>query len=110
MTESESRVDEYGLSRLRSASTCRICGKTFNVHVSKEMLEGAPCYPFMHAILHGDPVHIHLLYIDKNGAIRGGESSSSIQIDRTSSTFQNVLELWARNVNHEVTKRTKKED
>ncbi|MFX0100331.1 MAG: hypothetical protein ACFFCS_12185 [Candidatus Hodarchaeota archaeon] len=101
MLQSESVQNEYGLAKLRSPTTCRICGKSFNVHVSKEMLDNAPCYPFMHVIMHGNPVHVHLLYIDKNGSIRGGESSCSIQIDRTSSTFQNVLELWARNVKHE---------
>ena len=105
MMQSEPVYNDYGLAKLRSPTTCRICGKSFNVHVSKEMLENAPCYPFMHVIMHGDPIHVHLLYIDKNGAIRGGESSSSIQIDRTSSTFQTMLDLWARNVKHEIEER-----
>ena len=84
-----------GLATLRGSCKCRTCGKAFTVRVQAEVLANAPSYPFCHLILHGNPIHAHVVYIDKNGTVRGGESSSSIQIDRDSSTFQELVRWWS---------------
>jgi hypothetical protein len=34
-----------------------------------------------HLILHGNPLHAFVVYIDANGVVRGNEVSDSIQID-----------------------------
>ncbi|NMC07451.1 MAG: hypothetical protein GYA24_19705 [Candidatus Lokiarchaeota archaeon] len=80
---------------LRHQSRCDICGRAFTVQVSRAELAAATRYPFTHLILHGNPIHCLVVYVDKQGAVRGAESSKSIQIDRTSATFQELVRWWA---------------
>ena len=80
---------------LRLQSTCEICKKTFTVKVSAAKLADATHYPFAHLILHGSPIHCLTVYVDKNGAVRCSESSRSLQIDRTSATFAELVKWWA---------------
>ncbi len=83
---------------LRLQSRCDICGQAFTVKVSSDELAAAKRYPFTHLILHGNPIHCHVVYVDKQGAVRGSESSKSIQIDRTSATFQELVKWWTMHV------------
>ena len=80
---------------LRLQSTCDICRRAFTVQVSAAELAAASHYPFAHLILHGSPIHCLTVYVDKNGAVRASESSRSMQIDRTSSTFAELVKWWA---------------
>jgi hypothetical protein len=79
---------------LRLQSKCDICGQSFTVKVNAQELADATRYPFTHLILHGNPIHCLVVYVDKHGAVRGAESSRSIQIDRTSATFQELVKWW----------------
>ncbi len=79
---------------LRLQTKCEICGESFTVKVNAQELADAKRYPFTHLILHGNPIHCHVVYVDKQGAVRGSESSKSIQIDRTSATFQELVKWW----------------
>jgi hypothetical protein len=79
---------------LRLQSKCDICGQSFTVKVSSDELAGATRYPFSHLILHGNPIHCLIVIVDKQGSVRGSESSKSIQIDRTSATFQELVKWW----------------
>jgi len=80
---------------LRIQSTCNICKRAFTVKVSAAELADATHYPFAHLILHGNPIHCLTVYVDKNGAVRCSESSKSLQIDRTSATFAELVKWWA---------------
>ena len=80
---------------LRLESTCDICHQVFKVQVSAAEMVDAKRYPFAHLILHGNPIHALVVYVDKQGAVRGSESSQSIQIDRTSATFQELVKWWS---------------
>ncbi|HME51795.1 MAG TPA: hypothetical protein VKM55_06230 [Candidatus Lokiarchaeia archaeon] len=80
---------------LRLETSCDICHLSFKVHVSAAELINAKRYPFCHLILHGNPIHALAVYVDKHGVVRGSESSQSIQIDRTSSTFQELVKWWS---------------
>ncbi len=80
---------------LRAQTRCGICGGTFTVRVSAAELAAATRYPFSHVILHGSPIHCHVVYVDKNGAVRCSDSSKSIQIERTSATFAELVKWWA---------------
>ncbi len=79
---------------LRLQTRCEICGEMFTVKVASDELAAAKRYPFTHLILHGNPIHCHVVYVDNRGAVRGSESSKSIQIDRTSATFQELVKWW----------------
>nr|MDO8112536.1 hypothetical protein [Candidatus Sigynarchaeota archaeon] len=83
---------------LRLQTTFEICGHVFTVKVNTQELADAKRYPFTHLILHGNPIHCHVVYVDKQGAVRGSESSKSIQIDRTSATFQELVKWWTMHV------------
>jgi regulator of RNase E activity RraA len=83
---------------LHLQSRCEICGQAFTVKVAADELAGAKRYPFTHLILHSNPIHCHVVYVDKQGAVRGSESSKSIQIDRTSATFQELVKWWTMHV------------
>ena len=95
MTIAQEPAGDPGLQTLKRPETCSVCGKRFHVRVPRAMLDSAPAYPFCHVILHGDPIHAHMVYVDKHGTIRGGQSSTSIQIDRTSATFQQLVTWWS---------------
>nr|MDO8112100.1 hypothetical protein [Candidatus Sigynarchaeota archaeon] len=75
-------------------SKCEICGQVFKARVSSAELAGAAKYPFCHLILHGSPIHALAIYVDSNGSVRATDSSKSIQIDRTSATFQELVRWW----------------
>ncbi|HME52575.1 MAG TPA: hypothetical protein VKM55_10180 [Candidatus Lokiarchaeia archaeon] len=47
-------------------------------------------FPSKHRLAR-NPIHAHFVYVDKNGTVRGSESSQSIQIDRTFSNFQELV-------------------
>ncbi|MEX2683270.1 MAG: hypothetical protein Q6373_016970, partial [Candidatus Sigynarchaeota archaeon] len=59
--------------------------------VPADELAAAPRYPFTHLILHGSPTHCLTVYVDEHGAVRCSESSRSLQIDRTSATFAELV-------------------
>ncbi|MBD3187372.1 hypothetical protein GF325_11125 [Candidatus Bathyarchaeota archaeon] len=82
------------VTSLRFPTRCAVCGREFKVHVSKSEMENAKAYPFPHIILHGNPIHAHIVYVDKHGSVRGGGSSTSLQIDKTSATFQELVKWW----------------
>jgi len=58
---------------------CKFCGKTHEIKISKEMLEDRNKYPFPYVFLHdnieGGEIRelLTILYIDKEGKIRGQE-------------------------------------
>ena len=93
MTEAQSRnsLSMPIVQPLKLESTCDICHQVFKVQVSAAELADARRYPFVHLILHGNPIHALIVYVDKHGSVRGSESSQSIQIDRTSLTFQETI-------------------
>ena len=96
MTEARTAtITEPIVQSLRLESTCEICHQSFKVHVSAVELANARRYPFAHLILHGNPIHALVVYVDKHGSVRGSESSQSIQIDRTSATFQELVKWWS---------------
>ncbi|MHA1682421.1 MAG: hypothetical protein ACTSUE_15900 [Promethearchaeota archaeon] len=93
-----SQYNDVEFTSLKLPTRCSVCGQEFKVHVTSMMLDEAPSYPFPHVILHGSPIHAHVVYIDKQGRVRGGMSSTSLQIDKTSSTFQELVKWWTLNV------------
>ena len=65
---------------LRMPSKCPSCGKSIHVQVPSTLLQNASHYPVCHLILHGNPTHAFMVYIDAYGVVRGSEATTSIQI------------------------------
>ena len=61
-------------------SKCPSCGRAIRVTVPSDLLRNALHYPVCHLILHGNPTHAFMVYIDAYGVVRGSEATSSIQI------------------------------
>jgi hypothetical protein len=91
-----------GLITLKAKSRCAACGKAFRVQLPVAAITNAPKYPVCHLILHGNPIHAFIVYIDANDKIRGYEASDSIQVDRTSGTFQELVRWWTAHADDQV--------
>jgi hypothetical protein len=93
---------DHGLITLKATSRCAACGKAFRVQLPVAAITNAPKYPVCHLILHGNPIHAFVVYIDANGVVRGNEASDSIQIDRTSATFQELVRWWTAHADDDM--------
>lgn len=49
----------------------------------------------VHIVLHGDPLHAMIAYIDKNNSVRSINSTDSIEIKRDNSTLTQILGKWS---------------
>ena len=66
---------------------CPICNKKIQFGVEFGFLENAKRYPYPHMILHGNPLHALIVYIDADLRIRGIETAQSIEIQKNVEIF-----------------------
>ena len=74
---------------------CPICQKQIQFGVELGFLENVKRYPYPHVILHGNPLHALVVYIDADFRIRGIETAQSIEIQRNSETFSQIFKKWS---------------
>ena len=74
---------------------CPICNKQIEFGVEQGFLEKVERYPYPHMILHGNPIHALIVYIDADFRIRGIETAQSIEIQRNSETFSQIFKKWS---------------
>ncbi|MCP4762482.1 MAG: hypothetical protein GY870_11935 [archaeon] len=74
---------------------CPICKESQKIGTELGYLRGVKDFPFAHIHLHGEPIHALIVYIDKQLAIRGTEGCDSIEINKDSKTFQQILKKWS---------------
>ncbi|MFX1276689.1 MAG: hypothetical protein ACFFBP_09645 [Promethearchaeota archaeon] len=79
----------------RNANECPICHKKIEVDIDLFMMEKilenkSGVYP--HLVLHGNPLHGMIIYIDKHMNIRSVSSIESMEISKDSETCQQLLE------------------
>ncbi|MHA1610968.1 MAG: hypothetical protein ACTSVZ_06840 [Promethearchaeota archaeon] len=60
-----------------------------------EIISSREFYPFPHIVLHGNPLHAIIAYIDADLKVRALESSPSIEILREGATFNSLLQKWS---------------
>lgn len=63
---------------LRLQYICPLCKRRLEVTVDRRELSRAPGGIYSVPIIHGDPSHILLLYVDRNGLIRGADVFNTI--------------------------------
>ncbi len=61
---------------------CHGCQQDINVTVPKAVIDDAHSYPVSHAHLHGEPLHVLIVYIDRHYHIRGTELSETVTVER----------------------------
>jgi hypothetical protein len=74
---------------------CQTCGKELKFGIEQRVLSEITNFPFAHAIIHGNPLHCMVVYIDKNFHVRGGEIVNSLEILRDQETFGQLLKKWS---------------
>lgn len=77
---------------------CPLCKKKIQIKVQFDLLEqqyGASGGVIPHIILHGNPLHAMLCYVDRHMAVRGKGYIVSIGIPRDSNTYQQFVRLWS---------------
>ena len=77
---------------------CPLCKKKIQIKVQFELLEqqyGASGGVIPHIIIHGNPLHAMLCYVDRHMAVRGKGYIVSIGIPRDSNTYQQFVQLWS---------------
>ena len=86
----------YDLKRTTKLSaTCPICKSEIKYGVELELLRNVTKFPFAHLVLHGDPLHALIVYLDANFTARGVESAESIEIVKESGTLNQILRKWS---------------
>jgi hypothetical protein len=78
---------------------CPLCKKKIQINVQFDLLEqqyGASGGILPHIILHGNPLHAMLCYVDRHMAVRGKGYIVSIGIPRDSNTYQQFVQLWSQ--------------
>jgi hypothetical protein len=81
--------------QVRMAHQCPICKTMVKFGIERGFLENAEKFPFTHVVLHGNPVHALIAYIDANMQVRGVEKSTSIEISRDQATFSQLIKKWS---------------
>ena len=94
-----SQTVSINLSELKRHSElsqkCPVCHKEIHFGVEHGILEKVNRYPYPHIILHGNPLHALVVYIDADFRIRGIETAQSIEIQRNSETFSQIIKKWS---------------
>ncbi|MHA1819850.1 MAG: hypothetical protein ACTSU2_05575 [Promethearchaeota archaeon] len=81
--------------KVRYNVLCPICKKKQDVGIELGLLKEVKQFPFAHIFIHGDPVHVLIVYIDKDLNIRGFEGCTSLEIKKEGNTFTNLLKKWS---------------
>jgi hypothetical protein len=64
---------------------CDICSQPIEFQVSQEKIQAQKDGILKVAIAHGEPLHVIVVYVDKNLRVRGIEASDSFQMEGTRS-------------------------
>jgi hypothetical protein len=77
------------------ATLCPICKNKIAFGVEKSLFADATQFPFAHVVLHGNPLHAMIVYLDANFSVRGVEQSNSIEVIKDQETFSQLIRKWS---------------
>ena len=81
--------------KIRMSHRCPVCAQRIKFGVEQKVLDNIDKYPFSHIVLHGNPIHVMIAYIDANMTVRGIEASQSLEISRDGDTFGQIIRNWS---------------
>ncbi|MHA1619717.1 MAG: hypothetical protein ACTSVZ_10590 [Promethearchaeota archaeon] len=84
---------------LKFSRQCPICRKTISFGIERHIIEEAKHFPFAHCVIHGNPLHIFMVFVDKQLKIRGAETAVSLEILRDGQTFAQLMHKWSNPFN-----------
>ncbi|MFX0009769.1 MAG: hypothetical protein ACFE9R_05595 [Candidatus Hermodarchaeota archaeon] len=98
MTEESIDLESNEVSNVIYFQECPLCNKKIQINVQFELLEedydvNGGVIP--HIVLHGEPLHALLCYVDRHMTVRGKGYIMSIGVPRDSRTYQQFIQLWS---------------
>jgi hypothetical protein len=92
----ETTLENYDVKKTAFlAELCPICKEKIPYGVEHHILKSVTKYPFPHIIIHGNPLHVLIVYLDANFKVRGTEGCESIEIAKNSEVFSQLLRKWS---------------
>ncbi|MHA1602679.1 MAG: hypothetical protein ACTSVL_12215 [Promethearchaeota archaeon] len=79
---------------LKLAVECPLCHKKIRIGVEHGVIDNVENFPYPHAVLHGNPLHALIVFIDRDMNVRAKEVAESIEIKRDSDTFAQLMKKW----------------
>ena len=67
---------------------CQKCKKNLEVEIDSSIVENAPYLPVPYAYVHGDPLHILIIYLDRDFKVRGTDLSEYVNIQPVAVTMK----------------------
>jgi len=74
---------------------CPICKEKMNIGVELGDLNNVKNFPFTHILVHGEPIHAIITYIDSQFKVRGVEGSQLIKFEKSSNIVKQIIEKWS---------------
>ncbi|MEM2637637.1 MAG: hypothetical protein QXL15_04760 [Candidatus Korarchaeota archaeon] len=59
---------------------CQKCNNNLNIELETSIVENAPYLPVPYAYVHGEPLHILIIYLDRDFKVRGTDLSEYVSI------------------------------
>ncbi len=84
---------------LKFRRRCPVCQKNISFGIERHIIEEATHFPFCHCVIHGNPLHIFMVFVDKQLKIRGAEVAVSIEILRDGQTLTQLMQKWSNPFN-----------
>lgn len=96
LSVTEKKIDVALLKhKVKMAHECPICKQKIKFGIEDHLMKAVTQFPFTHIVLHGDPVHALIVFIDANMHVRGTESARSLEISRDGNTFSQLMKKWS---------------
>ena len=80
---------------LKFSRKCPVCQKNISFGIEWSIIKDMKHFPFTHCVIHGNPLHIFIVYVDKELKIRGTETARSLEILRDGQTFAQLMVKWS---------------
>ena len=87
-------IDEVKITH-RFARVCPTCKRKIKIGIEQSYKNSINRFPYPHIVLHGNPLHALIVYLDSDFKVRGFEHAESIEIERNSETFNQLLKKWS---------------
>ncbi|MFX1276038.1 MAG: hypothetical protein ACFFAT_13405 [Promethearchaeota archaeon] len=82
----------------KNAHKCPICKKKIDIGIEFDIINKMVRKDkgiYTHLIIHGNPLHGMICYIDVHMTVRSVSAIESIEISRDSETFKQFMKKWA---------------
>ncbi len=73
---------------------CPVCNIAIRPGVEKKDLANVKRFPYRHVVLHGQPLHAAIVYLDANFQVRSIEGAHSVEVVKGTQMLEEFLRKW----------------